>query len=126
MDMRTPLNRVRYLGAAHAGTSLFNRQRLTALANIPLTLFVVWLAATSFQVSRAELIGLFGNPIVAGLCILFLISVSIHMRIGVQEVIEDYIHTEMTKKALLIANTFFALLVLALGVVSVLKLSFGG
>ncbi len=126
MDMRTPLRRVSHFGAAKEGTGDFIRQRVTALANVPLLLFGVWLAITCMGASRAEIVGLFGNPVVAGLAILLIVSVCIHMRIGVQEVVVDYVHNELLKVLVLVANSFFSYGILALSVVSILKMSFGG
>lgn len=124
--MRTPLNRVKYLGSAKEGTGHFITQRLTALANVPLVLFAVWLAVTALQTDRAGIVELFSNPLVAGAAILLMVSVCIHMRVGMQVIIEDYIHAEGSKLALLLGNTFFSYGIMALSLVSILKLSFGG
>lgn len=126
MSMRTPYSRVTGLGSAKEGTGHFIKQRVTALANIPLTLFLVWFLITSIGMSRVEIIDMLANPLIAGALILTIISVCWHMRIGVQVVIEDYIHTDLNKTLLLIGNTFFSFGVGALCVVSILKLSFGG
>jgi len=125
MDLRTPLRRVTHYGAANEGTGEFITQRLTAMANVPLALFGVWLAVTCIGADRAEVIGLFSNPIVAGLAALLVISVAVHMRIGLHEVIADYVHHEGLKLVAVVANNFFSYGVLALSVVSILMLSFG-
>jgi succinate dehydrogenase / fumarate reductase membrane anchor subunit len=125
-DMRTPLNRVRGLGSAREGTEHFWRQRLTALSNIPLTLFMIWLVMSLSGADHAEARALLGNPFVALAIILFLGSATYHMRIGMQVIIEDYIHGELLKVSLLALNTFFAVVVAAAGTFAVLKMAFGG
>ncbi|MBN8912003.1 MAG: succinate dehydrogenase, hydrophobic membrane anchor protein [Rhizobiales bacterium] len=124
--MRTPLKNVRRLGSAKEGADHFWLQRVTGAANALLTLFVIGLAvhlagADHDAVSRA-----LAHPLVALPLILFLISATIHMRLGMQVIIEDYVHGEGTKIVLLMLNTFFAIAVAATGIFSILKLSFGG
>lgn len=125
MDMRTPYAKVTGRGATGDGTSHFWRQRLTGLANVPLTLFLVWLVTQLAGADRAEMIGLVSNPIVAGLLVLTIVSVCWHMALGLAVVIEDYIHSEGLKIVLIIGNKFFAFGVAGLTIVAVLKLSFG-
>lgn len=126
MSYRTPLSRVTGLGSAKEGTGHFWLQRMTAVANIPLTLFFVWLVISLIGADRAQMLATFANPIVAALTILMVLSAAIHMKLGVQVVIEDYVHNEGLKIALVLANTFFSYGVAAIAVVSLLKLSFGG
>jgi succinate dehydrogenase / fumarate reductase membrane anchor subunit len=75
---------------------------------------------------RTEIILVLGNPLIAGLLILAICSIAWHMRLGMQIVIEDYVHSEGRKVLLLIANNFFAFGVAAMSIVAILKLSFGG
>lgn len=124
--MRTPLGRVRGLGSAKDGTEHFWRQRLTALAGIPLAIFFVIFVIT-LQGSPLEAVrGAIANPFVAILMVLFLGSGIYHMKIGMQVIIEDYVHSEGPKVLLLMANTFFAALVGLGSIWAVLKISFGG
>ena len=125
MDMRTPYAKITGKGSTGDGTSHFWRQRLTGLANVPLTLFLVWLVTQLAGAQRAEMVGLISNPIVAGLLVLTIVSVCWHMALGLAVVIEDYSHAEGLKVALVIANNFFAISVAVLTVIAVLKLSFG-
>ena len=92
--MVTPLRRVRHLGAAHDGTAHFWRQRLTAAANLPLVIAFVILIATLVGRPYAEVVAVLASPFVALLLVLMVISISIHMRIGMQVIIEDYVHSE--------------------------------
>lgn len=126
MSMRTPFGTISGLGSAKEGTTHFWHQRLTALANVPLTLFFVWFVIQVGGKEAAEIVVLLGNPLVAGLMVLTLFSVSWHMRLGLQVVIEDYVHTEGLKIFAVTANNFISLGAGALGIVAVLKLSFGG
>jgi succinate dehydrogenase / fumarate reductase membrane anchor subunit len=125
-DLRTPLGRVRGLGSARQGTTHFWRQRLTAIANIPLTLFfvglIIALNGAGYDETRAALSGL----LVPVALILLLGAALVHMRLGMQTIIEDYVSSDGTKVALLMLNTFFSIAIGAIGLFSILKLAFGG
>jgi succinate dehydrogenase / fumarate reductase membrane anchor subunit len=123
--MRTPLARVRGLGSARSGTGHFWHQRLTALANVPLTIAFVLITISLLGRSHAAVVQILGSPLVAILMLLFIGSATYHMKLGMQVIIEDYIHEERWKFAALIANIFFAILIGAACVYAVLKLSFG-
>ncbi len=126
MDMRTPYAKVTGKGSVRDGTGHFWQQRLTALANVPLTFFLVWLVTKLAGSDRAGMVELLANPLVSGLIVLTILSVVWHMKLGMQVVIEDYVHAEGLKIYLFIANSFFALTLAGLSIVAVLKLSFGG
>jgi succinate dehydrogenase / fumarate reductase, membrane anchor subunit len=123
--IRTPLSRVRGLGAAHSGTDHFWRQRLTAVANIPLTIAVIVIFIMLLGRNQAAVAQIVGSPVVAIIMALFVISVAAHMRIGMQVVIEDYVHDEITKLALVMANAFFCIAIALTSIYGILKLSFG-
>ena len=123
MSIRTPLARVRGLGAAHTGAEHFWLQRVTAVALIVL---VAWFVIASIPLVGADqeaVLVFFENPINAVLGILFVATALFHMTLGVQVVIEDYIHGEWMKVVLLMANRFFAVIVGAVSIFSILKIA---
>jgi len=123
--LRTPLARVRGLGSAKSGTEHFWRQRLTAVANVPLTIGFVLIVVTLLGRNHAAAQQILGTPLVAIVMLLFIGSAIYHMRIGMQVIIEDYVHDEVIKLALLMANTFFAVAVGLAAAYAIFKLSFG-
>lgn len=125
-DMRTPLGKVRGLGSAKDGTETFWRQRLTAVANVPLLLFFVGLLIALNGAGYAEVRATLANPLVAVVMALVIMSAFVHMRIGMKEIIEDYIHDEGMKFALVILSTFFVFLVGGASLFALLKIAFGG
>jgi len=124
-DMRTPLNKVRGLGSAMEGADHFWKQRVTALANVPLTLFLVVSIVILAGKGHATVAAYIGSPLAALAFTALVISAAIHMRLGMQVVIEDYIHGEAMKILLLIANTFFSILVALACIMAIIKLTLG-
>lgn len=126
MAMMTPLKRARGLGSAHEGPEHFIKQRVTAAANVILVSFAVGLiaklAGADFPTVKATL----AHPAVAIALLALIVSMTVHMRIGMQVIIEDYVHGEGAKLLMLLANTFFAAAIAAVSIFAVLKLSFGG
>ena len=126
MSMRTPLGKVRGLGSAKSGTEHFWQQRLTAIANIPLVIFLLLFCVFMVGADREEMAGAIANPLVALMLVFTIISITWHMRLGMQVIIEDYVHGEGSRLACLLGNTFFSLAVALTGLFAVLKISFGG
>ena len=120
-DMRTPLNKVRGLGSAKEGADHFWKQRVTAFANIPLTLFLVVSIVMLAGQDHATVAAYIGSPLAA----LAFTALIIHMRLGMQVVIEDYVHGEAMKILLLMANTFFSILVGLAAIMAIIKLTLG-
>ena len=124
-EMRTPMRRVRGLGAAHSGTSHFWHQRVTGFAGVALSIaFVVILIALMGR-SHAAVVQILGSPIVAVIMLLFIINTVYHMWIGMQEILLDYVHDDKLKLLSLMANNFFCFAVGLASAFAILKLSFG-
>jgi succinate dehydrogenase / fumarate reductase membrane anchor subunit len=126
MGYRTPLGRVRGLGSARSGTEHFWKLRVTSVASLPLTIFAIGVALRLIGADHAEAVSVLGHPIVAVLLGLFVITNVEHMRLGMQVIIEDYVHAELHKLALLMLNTFFCWTMGAAALFALAKLSFGG
>lgn len=123
--MRTPLKKVRYLGSAKEGADHFWKQRVTAVSNLVLVLFLVWFIASLAGADQPDVKQAMGHPLVALAFSALIISGTIHMRLGMQTIIEDYVHAEGSKVILLMLNTFFAAAIALASLFSILKLSFG-
>jgi len=124
-SMRTPLGRVRNLGAAHSGTTEFWRQRITAVA---LTLLIIPVLVVVFMLlgrNQAGAAQILGSLPIALIMLLFVIASAWHMRIGMQVVIEDYVHSERLKLVAIMANNFFSATVALASTYAILKLSSG-
>ncbi len=124
-SMRTPLGRVRNLGSSHSGTTDFWRQRLTAVAMTLLMLPVIVVVMMLLGRNQAGAAQILGSLPIAVILLLFIVASAWHMKIGMQVVIEDYVHSEMLKIAAIMANNFFAMAVALASIYAILKLSSG-
>ena len=120
--MRTPFARVRGLGSAKSGTAHFWHQRLTGLANIVLAVGLVAIVLMLMGKPYAEAIRVISHPFASLILLAGVISAAVHMRIGMQVIIEDYVHGEGLKLVALLANTFFAFAIALSAVYAVLKI----
>jgi succinate dehydrogenase / fumarate reductase membrane anchor subunit len=125
MAMRTPLKTARYLGSAKEGADHFWKQRVTAVSNAFLAVFLVWLIVSLTGADYATVKHELGNPLIALGLLALVLSGTIHMRLGMQTIIEDYVHDVGLKVVALMLNTFFAIFIALASIFSVLKLSFG-
>lgn len=123
--MRTPLGRISHFGSARSGTMHFWRQRLTSVANIPLTIAAVAIVIGLFGRNHAAVVRILGSTFVAIVMLLFILTSVYHMWLGMQVIIEDYVHDERLKFGSLMANTFFCFAVGFTAVFAILNLSFG-
>lgn len=124
-DMRTPLRRVRGLGSARAGTLHFWHQRLTAVAGVVLAVALILIVLNVMGRNHAAAVQILGSPLVAIAMLLFVLNMSYHMWLGMQVIIEDYVHQALAKLLLLMANSFFCVTVGLASAYALLKLSFG-
>jgi succinate dehydrogenase membrane anchor subunit len=121
--IRTPLSRVRGLGAAHSGTEHFWRQRVTAVSNLVLILALLAVLVATYGRDYVSALAVVGHPAVAVVLILLAISVGLHMRLGMMVIIEDYVHGEGAKLAAVLINTFFSFAVAAVAIFAILRIS---
>jgi len=124
-QMRTPMSRVRGLGAGRTGTGQFWHQRVTSVAEVPLTIALVVIIISLLGRSHAAVVQILGSPLIATIMLLFIVNSVYHMWIGMQEIIVDYVHDEKLKFLSLMANTFFSFAVGFASAFAILKLSFG-
>jgi succinate dehydrogenase / fumarate reductase membrane anchor subunit len=106
------------------GTRQFMTQRITAVLNIVFTIFFVWFVVRLAGADRATLIETVRNPFIALVLCLLIINVCVHMRIGMLEVIEDYIEDGPSNTLARNANTIFAIVVAVLTILAIAKIVF--
>lgn len=125
-DLRTPLARARGLGSARYGVHHWWAQRLTAIALIPLVVWfaisLVMLSGADYDIARAWI----GSPLVMVLLILTIVIGLHHGQLGLQVVIEDYVHGDGWKLALIVAVRFVAVMFGLAATVAILRIGFGG
>jgi len=123
-ELRTPLSKVKGLGSAKEGTGHFWHQRLTSLLLIPLVLWVGFSLA-ALPVDHATLVGWIQQPWVSVALVLLVVVVFYHAQLGLQVIIEDYISSHSKRTVTLLLTNLACLLCGTIGVISVLKISFG-
>jgi succinate dehydrogenase / fumarate reductase membrane anchor subunit len=123
MSVRTPLARVEGLGSAHSGTAHFWRQRVSSVALVPLSIWFVCIALTLIGSDQGTAVGILGQPLNAILMALFVIAGLHHTVLGLQVVIEDYVHRESSKIVLLVLNQFFAWIAGAISLFALVRIA---
>ncbi len=126
MSLRSPLGKVRGLGSAKEGVHHWWAQRLTAVALVPL---VIWFVASVCSIAGADyeaVRGWIGTPVVSILLVLLSIAVFHHAQLGLQVVLEDYVHTEWLKIASIVLVKFTAVALGVATVFSIVKIAVGG
>ena len=125
MKFRTPLARVRGLGSARAGTHHWWMQRLTAIALVPLSIWFVASLISVVSADHATVIAWLHSPLVAILCCALIVATFYHGQLGVQVVLEDYVHSEWLKLTSIVLMNLLSLLLAATCLFAVLRIAFG-
>ena len=124
-SIRTPLAGARGLGAAKSGTDHWWEQRLTSIALVPLTFAAIVILISTIGRDYVAVAHMFRSPLVALIMLLFIFATTYHMKLGLQSVIEDYIHNKAVKTAALITNTFVCIILWFACTFAILELAFG-
>ena len=125
MKFRTPLARARGLGSAKSGTHHWWMQRLTAVALVPLSLWFVASLITLVTADHATVIAWLHSPLVTILCCALIVAIFYHGQLGLQVVVEDYVHTESLKLVSIVVAGFLSLLMAGACLFAVLSVAFG-
>ncbi len=123
MSFKTPIGRVRGLGSAKEGTHHWWAQRVTAVALVPLTLWFVYAMTSLAGADHATAMAWLGDPRNAILTILLVIATFHHVQLGVQVVIEDYVHAEGMKIVVLMAVKLACVALVVAAIFSILKVA---
>ena len=126
MSLKTPLKNARGLGSARDGVGHWWSQRLTALALVPLGVWFMYSLVRLAGGDHEALVHWLGSPLNASLTTIMVATLFYHSQLGIQVVIEDYVHTEWLKLAALILQTFAHALLAVAAIFAVLKIAFGG
>jgi succinate dehydrogenase / fumarate reductase membrane anchor subunit len=108
-----------------SGTTHFWYQLATAVANIPLVIFLLWFIISHLGAARTDVVASIQDPVIAALLVLSFISIPWHMRLGMQMVVEDYVQDARTLHGLLLLNTIFTAFVGVAALYAILKIFFG-
>jgi succinate dehydrogenase / fumarate reductase membrane anchor subunit len=125
MSLQSPLGRVRGLGTAGNGVHHWWVQRLTALALLPLAAWLLVSLVTLPSLDFVTLVSWIAGTWTASLLTLFVLIASWHSRLGIQVIIEDYVHDDGLKTVSLVLSVFIHVVLAALGVFAILRIAFG-
>ncbi|HIF60168.1 MAG TPA: succinate dehydrogenase, hydrophobic membrane anchor protein [Rhodospirillales bacterium] len=126
MALRSDLGRVRGLGSAKDGTSHWWAQRVTAVALVPLSIWFVFSVVNLVGVDKDGFKVWLNGPGSFVLMALFLIALFYHMQLGLQVVIEDYVHNERNKVISLVLNKLLAVFLVVSSITALMRIAFGG
>jgi succinate dehydrogenase / fumarate reductase membrane anchor subunit len=126
IPQRTIATPTSHYGSGKAATRHFKQQRLTGALNIAFLLFLVWFVVTLARADYGTIVETIRNPLVWIPLLLLFVNVPMHMRIGMREIIEDYVHDPRLNRFSLLLNTGFALVIALLGIGAVLKIVIWG
>jgi len=126
MGLRTPVARVRGLGASRGGLEHWRAQRLTALALVPLALWFVASMAAHADDGHAALVAWMARPGVAALHVMFIAALFYHAQLGVQVVVEDYVPSDFARITTLVCVKFFSALLAIISILAVVRVATGG
>lgn len=126
MSFRAPLARARGLGSAKEGTSHWIMQRITAVALVPLCLWFVVSVLMLVHADYVSVVNWMHTPWVAVLLVLLVATVYWHACLGLQVVVEDYVHDEWLKLGVIMLIRFMSVILAAAGIFVVLRVAFGG
>ena len=115
-----------HYGSPKAATRAFTLQRITAALNVLFLIFLVWLVINLAGAERAQMLTTVKNPLVASVLLLLIVNVSLHMRIGMREIIEDYLEEGRVNRLAMLVNDIFALAICLIGLISVATILFWG
>jgi len=124
-DFRTELNKARGSGSGHAGTGHYIMQRSLAVANVPLFIFFIGLIVACGGKNYDQIHALFANPFIAAVTALILVSGIYHMKLGMQVILEDYIHSKTLRLWALMINSFCSVFLIAAAFAALIKIMLG-
>ncbi len=122
-SMRSMAGRVRHLGAAKSGTRDLWLMRLTSVALLFLAIAFVWLVLSLVGKDLPQVRSEFSHPLPSIVLLLFILASIVHMKIGMQSIIDDYVHAPHVKEWVMMANVFFSVGIGVTAIFAVLKLS---
>ena len=122
-DLQTPLKRVQGLGSAKSGTHHFIVQRVTAVALVPLAIWIIFVALALVRADYAHARAMLHHPFAAVWLIAFLVAGLWHAQLGLQVVIEDYVHTRWLEALAQLTVKFVCAIVALAGVIAVARIA---
>jgi succinate dehydrogenase / fumarate reductase, membrane anchor subunit len=125
MSLQTPLARARGLGTAKKGVQHWWWQRLTAVVLVPLCLWFIGTIVTMQASNYSTVVNWIQSPLVSGLLVFLIAALFYHTQLGLQVVIEDYVHSEWVKITALVVAQFLMVLLALTAVIAVLKIALG-